>query len=296
MRRTKQPTERIASAILTSDWHLRETHPICRTDDFFATQWRKVKFVADLQARHQCPVLHAGDLYDYWKPSPHLLSLTMQSLPHKFMTAYGQHDLPQHSLALAHKCGVYALECAGAVQIAGFHYGETPTNSRFLVIDNRVILLWHKMVWTGKLPYPGCLDVPALDILDKYTECDMIISGDNHKPFVVEDSGRLLVNPGSLSRQTSDQIDHEPRVYLWFADTNTVDAVYIPIEQNVISREHIDCSEKRDARIEAFVRRLSQEWDVGLDFIGNLDRFEKENSVAKPVMDIVRKAIEPNAS
>ena len=63
-----------ASAILCGDVHLREDSPICRTDDVWAAQWKKIDFISDLQKTHDCPVLCSGDLFDYWKPSPNLLT------------------------------------------------------------------------------------------------------------------------------------------------------------------------------------------------------------------------------
>jgi N-acetylmuramoyl-L-alanine amidase len=41
-----------------------------------------------LQEKHQCPVFHAGDLFDYWKPSPWLISKAIEHLPDKFYTIY----------------------------------------------------------------------------------------------------------------------------------------------------------------------------------------------------------------
>ena len=58
---------------------------------------------SDLQQKYDCPVYHAGDLFDYWKPSPALLAKTMEHLPKDFYTAYGNHDLPQHNIELAYK-------------------------------------------------------------------------------------------------------------------------------------------------------------------------------------------------
>ena len=104
------------SAILTSDFHLREDTPVCRTDNFWETQWKKVQWVKDLQREYDCPVLHAGDLFHAWKASPYLLRETMKHLPNNFWTIFGQHDLPQHSLELKNKSGVSALEEAGKLK------------------------------------------------------------------------------------------------------------------------------------------------------------------------------------
>jgi DNA repair exonuclease SbcCD nuclease subunit len=281
----KQP-----DAILTSDWHLRETQPICRTDNFWQTQWRKVDFIADLQHQYNCPVLHAGDLFDYWKPSPMLLSETIKHLPKQFYTVYGNHDLPQHNLDLAYKSGIYCLQQSNALSIMPeCSWGQSPKKFSSTLYD---ILVWHVATYQGKEPYPGCVDPSAAKLLRKYPQYNLIVTGDNHKSFVEEFERRLLVNPGSIFRMDADQITHRPRVYLWYAETNTVIPVHLPIETDVISREHIEIKEQRDQRIEAFVSQLNGEWSASLSFENNLQQFEKENDIRKSVMDLVYKAIE----
>jgi hypothetical protein len=44
------------TAILTADWHLRDTQPICRTDDFWESQWIKANYIMELQRKYGCPV------------------------------------------------------------------------------------------------------------------------------------------------------------------------------------------------------------------------------------------------
>jgi predicted phosphodiesterase len=289
-RQTNQP-----SAILTSDWHLRETNPVCRTDNYWNTQWRKVDFISDLQKQYDCLVLHAGDLFDHWKPSPFLLSETIRHLPNKFYTVYGQHDLPQHNLELSNKSGIYTLEMADKLwamrpndMFEFCSWNEQPCN-----IGEKV-LVWHIHNYQGKQPWPDCPSPTASKLLKKYPQYDLIVTGDNHMPFVEEYEGRLLVNPGSLMRMDADQINHRPRVYLWYAETNTVTPVYIPIEPaaKIISREHIELKAERDKRIEEFVNRLSSEWEVSISFEENLKRFQKMNNVRTPIMEIIYKAIE----
>ncbi len=280
------------AAIFTADWHLREDTPICRIDDFWQTQWKKVMFISNLQVKYGCSVFHAGDLFNHWKPSPYLLSKTMQYLPKRFFTIYGQHDLPQHSLDLLHKSGIFTLFNARALNVfGGTHFGQTPTESS-IEIGIKKVLIWHRLVWHGRKPWPRCTDPSADDILNRYLPYDVILTGDNHKPFVVRRDKRLLVNPGSLTRQKSDQMNHRPRVYLWYADINDVETVYIPIETNVVNREHVQEKEERDARIDAFISRLNEDWETDIDFVENLNRFERKNQIRRSVMRIIRKAME----
>ena len=279
-------------AILCSDIHLRETQPTCRTDDFWKAQWQAIDYVASLQEKYNCVVLHAGDLFHHWKPSPYLLSTTIKHLPKQFYTILGQHDLPQHSFDLFDKCGVNTLQEAGKVEVLKTcHWGQTPTKeASFLFPDEeRKILVWHHMTYIVA-PFPGAQGGQALSLLKKYPQFDLIVTGDNHQTFTEQYKGRLLVNPGSLTRQTAAQINHKPCVFLYRAEDNTVEQVFLPIKQGVISREHIEIEEKRDMRIQAFVERLDTEWKSGVSFEDNLEKFFNKNTVKKDVQELVWKA------
>jgi hypothetical protein len=99
------------------------------------------------------------------------------------------------------------------------------------------------------------------------------------------------VNPGSLSRQRASET-HLPRVYLYCEESNSVEPVFLPIEDGVITREHLQKEEQRNERIDTFVSQLSEKWKVSLSFEDNLQRFEKKNEVRKSVMNIVYKTLE----
>ena len=280
------------SAILTADMHIVESNPICRQDDLVnQTQWKKLQWLSDLQRTHNCKILHAGDLLDYWKSSPWLISRIAKYLPKQLHTVYGNHDLPQHNAALAEKSGVHALNATGVLEILrGFHWGSEPELSCSL--EGRKVSVGHIMTYQGEEPYPGCTSPRAAKLLRKYPTFDLIVTGDNHKPFVEKYEGRLLVNPGSLFRLKADQQKHRPRVYLWYAESNTVEAVYVPIAERVISREHIEHAKQRNDRIEAFVENLNDDWEAEMSFEENLKRFLQKNNTPTEVRNIIYKSIE----
>lgn len=280
------------AAILTSDWHLREDTPVCRTDNFWETQWKKVDFVTELQRKYDCPVIHAGDLFDFWKPSPYLLSETIKHLPDNFYTVYGQHDLPQHNLELAYKCGIYTLaQAEKLIVLPGCHWNKIPDKDCFHLLNERSkILVWHVMNYVGTPPYPDAPN-PSHTLLKKYPEYDLILTGDNHQTFTAQLEGRLLVNPGSLTRQSANQVNHLPCVFLWWAEENKVEAVYLPIENNVVSRDHIQKQEQRNGRIDAFISQLNTDYKATMSFEQNLKIFQETNLVRQSVMDIVYEAI-----
>lgn len=280
-------------AILTGDWHLREDQPVCRTDDFWEMQWKQVDFVANLQATYDCPVLCSGDLFHHWKPSPNLISKAMAHMPHNFYTVYGNHCLPQHNLDLAYKSGVFTLLQAGKIKLLmDVHWGQTPNAQSGRVWNDRKILVWHVMTYIGELPWPGCVDTKAHQLLRRYSTYDLILTGHNHKSFTVRSSDRLLVNPGSLNRQSADQIDHKPAVWLWYAKTNTVTPAYIPINNGAVSREHIDIQTERDDRIAAFVTHMNRDWKADLSFEDNLERHLQSNKTKKSIKNLIYKSLE----
>lgn len=290
MERTKRKTP---SAILTSDWHLREDTPTCRTDNFWGAQWGKVSYIKELQSGYGCPVIHAGDLFDHWKPSPWLLSMAITLLPKNFYTVLGQHDIPQHNVELKYKSGINTLENAGVITVLpNAHYGQTPDEyCKYTFHPEHTLLVWHHLTYMTK-PFPGATGGMAEGVLRKYPQYDLIVTGDNHTSFSIAYKGRLLVNPGNLTRQTADQANFQPRVALWYAETNTIEWLNIPIDKDVISREHLKQSKDRDKRIDAFVGKLNSDWSIGYDFEYNLTEFEKSNKVDKDVIHIIHKAID----
>lgn len=200
---------RTPDLILGSDWHLREDQPVSRTDDFEEAQWNKIDQVASLQRKFNCPVFHAGDLFHHWKPSPYLLAKSKQHLPKDFWTIYGQHDLPQHNFELRNKSGINDLEVSNFATVPdGGNWGQDPKTH--IEIKGRKVVMIHRFVWDGeKIPWPGCEELTARQVLAKYPEFDLIVTGDHHKPFTQALKGRLLVNCGCLTRQEASYANHK---------------------------------------------------------------------------------------
>mgnify|MGYP002630471192 CR=1 FL=1 len=286
MKRTTQHER--PDAILCADFHLREDQPTCRIDDFWTVQWEKVDFISDLQRKYDCPVLMAGDLFNHWKPSPYLLTTAIKHLPAQLYLVHGNHDLPQHSLEQSEKSGVGVLEAAQVLDVLPTcHWGQMPDKGS-LFEPELDVLVWHVMTFPkGTSPWPGCTDLNAEQILEKYPQFPLILCGHNHATFTEEYEGRLLVNPGSLTRQDADQENHEPCVFLWYAKTNTVKKVILPHNPGVISREHIDRPQERHERMEAYIERMNLDWKIKLKFKDNLEIFFRENPVPKNIQELI---------
>lgn len=298
-----------ASAILTADWHLRDDTPTCRTDDYWQAQERKIEFINALQDQNNgCPVLVAGDLFDTPEPSAYLLQWALRHLPDCLFVTPGQHDLPSHSIELVNRSGLAVLQAADAACIGGAEVGDVfrvtafPWGARLEGVGNtpfdgmRPVAMIHTLVQAPDEKLPNA--DTAGRIFKQMPGFVLIVSGDNHKPFVYKTKeGRLLVNPGSLMRASADQAEHRPRVYLWYAEKNDVKPAYIPIEKGVVSRRHIDDRVEKDSRIAAYVSKLtvpgaSDTFEGVVSFERNLEKHMRMNKTQPEVKKAVYRAME----
>ena len=284
-------TEQV-DAILTGDWHLRETKPKCRTDDYWKAQEKKVNQITALSYEFGCPIIHSGDLFHHWKPSPYLLNWVVVRLkPYDFQTIIGNHDLPQHNLELIDKSGIQVLIKTNTIKlINGVHWGmdlEPVIN-----IDSKNMTVVHTMVWKGKEPWPGCTDPEINELFDIFPNHDLILTGHNHKPIVAKKGKRLIVNPGSIMRMTADQIKHRPRVYLWNAVKNTVKPFYLDTEDDVINRDHIDKIKDREKRTSNFLKKLKINYKHSLSFEANIETALQKTKIHKDTKQLIYELME----
>lgn len=291
-----------ADAILSADTHLRPDAPTCRTDNFFVAQDKKLDFILDLCKKNDCPLLVAGDfghkaLNNGW-PTWFLRHIINKLKDTEVFVIPGQHDLPNHRLDLWKQSGIGVLHEAEAIQVLLNDYRTITVNpsntfptSKFVlfpfpygakitsIIRNKfefdvpVVAMSHQMVIENTELWPGQTAQTGHQLLKQFPEYDLILSGDNHNPFVVEYKNRLLVNPGSMMRTTAAQIDHKPRVYLWYAKENKVTPVFLPIEQNVISRAHIEIAEERSERMDAYTKHAREDVEIELSYPDNIKRY-----------------------
>lgn len=304
-----------ADAILCSDIHLRDTQPECRTDDFNETQIEKLVWLSGLQKVHNCPVLDAGDIFHKWKPSPELLSNAITYMPDQMITVAGNHDLPQHNIHEIHRSGLYTLKVAGKLTILSNNTASAkernwrvfglPWESCFDETEQKVmnaypqfrkVLIIHTLVYKDATTLPFWAnkkyDFTAKQLLQKYPGFDLIISGHNHQTFTYEHKGRLLVNPGSLTRQSIAEMENRSCVFLWYAEENKLEKVYVPIEEDITKETKAVEALKKEKRLTSFVKSLKDQKDLKLSFPGNMTQYLGENKISKPIKTYIREAME----
>ena len=283
--------------ILCADIHLRDTVPECRLDDFMSAQSKKHAFLKNLQGVHDAPVLVAGDVFHHWKSSPFLLGYSLRVLCDGIVAIPGQHDLPAHSLENIERSGINVLAesekitllspdrglkfTERSIDFHGFPWGVELQNTKRT--SKVKVALVHKLVYKGKEPFPGAerCGGTAKQIIKQLSGYDLIVTGDNHATFTERVGDTLLVNPGSFMRTTATQCEHKPCVFLYNADNNEIEQVFLPIEKKAVSREHIELQAERDERIEAFVSRLSHDVEIGLSFEDTMRSYLAKNKITK---------------
>jgi predicted phosphodiesterase len=302
-------TNKKADCVFTADFHLRDDVPECRDkQEFFSARNFKIQWLRDLQKRHDCPIIDAGDVFNKWNVSSELEGWALLNLPTGIITVPGNHDLPNHNVGLYRKSSLHVLEAAKKVRVLngndmgkgnwqtqnGITFIGFPFGDEFYSIDKKEgeqsIAIVHAYVAETVPPFiEGYTPAQLLAALPGY---DVIVSGHNHAAFDYKNkTGRLVVNPGSMMRMAADQEDHRPGVYLWYAYDNTVERVDYPFEPGVVSRNHLARQEERDERMIAFVDRLNTDVDISLSFEQNMDKFFVTNKTDKRTQELVREAI-----
>jgi len=290
-------------AILTADWHIRSTVPVCRKDDYLETMFSKIGWVSAIQKKYGCPIYHAGDLFHKWEPGSFILGKLINHMPDQFYTVPGNHDLPQHNIELLEKSGLTVLSEAEVITvlnnknikvdydltIGGIAYGNLDHLKSLSIKPD--ILICHEMIYQSPEHWQKENGSQALAFLKKHKGYQLIVTGHNHKPFTARHEGRLLVNPGSLMRMTADQKDYKPRVYLWNKESNTVKIEYVPIDSKAVETVYLEKTKERDERMESFIERLQSSKEVGLSYEKNIENYLANNRVRSSVKDVINECI-----
>ena len=298
--------------ILMADPHLRRTVPRARTDDYFTAMERKLRFILE-QAQASPPLLVAGDFFDVAK-SPQFLEQWVIGLLREYaivpILVPGQHDLPNHNLGLIKESSLGVLAAAGVinlldgsgppidssedhVSIWGVPFGIDPITDPEDYQGRIKILLWHHMVVQEPL-WPGQEADKAPAILKKYPQFDIICTGDNHQTFCYRTApnelppNHWLVNPGSMMRNTTAQVDHRPSVFKW--EGSQIEQVFLPIQSDVLDLSVVDVPREKAHRFGAFVETLEGGKEIGISFDDNLKNYFQANKEEPQVEGLVWEA------
>jgi len=280
--------------IFFSDFHLRSDRPLCRParENFLKTQRLKLEWILEQAKKYRAVLCFAGDLFHTSSPSYACVNMLLETILEAKKTIDiaipGNHDLPYHNPKLIED-SAYGL-CRNSRIIAqegvdGFEYSfQDPVTECWVKIIHRYVYKVTPPVWADDSTKS------AAAIMNENRKMTVIVSGDNHKGFLVQQGKRFLINPGCVTRSTALEAKYKPRVYLWNAEKNTVKPLWIPLRFELNPDQLIDEINAK-SKMTAFIASLgSKEIDTSISFLDNLQKiiFTQKNNLDPGVRSLIK--------
>ena len=263
------------SLIAFGDFHLTENKPICRKEkDFIATQQGKLKQIVDLAISTNSMLVCAGDLLDYWKHDGYQLVNMVNGVLAGWTCCgvAGNHELPHHSMDQYYRSPLKAITDFKLLQPdsspAGFSFGVPviPTKAE--------VCVQHRMIYLSD-PIHGYegnkYDVRHEYERDVYKNYRVVITGDNHKPFVYrKDDDHVWVNCGCVYRTSVTEKDYEPSCWQIILDDNTVEIIQhkLAVVTDDVDRTEMYLDRVKDSFVSEFATEVKQQVTQKQDYAG----------------------------
>lgn len=301
--------------LLLSDIHLAVDNPIARLDNMVETQWDKLRYIFDYAEKNEIEyILQAGD-FTHTKRSWSLLEKLSNYLMTKrtvveIMLVKGQHDSFYHQMG-NHRTTTGVLISSGIVtlldskpinigdeiNIYGCSYGEEIPEILNKSFFN--ILVIHAPI--GDKPYGNFEYSDAKRFLKKHKQYDLILCGDVHEKFIIEDKNRIICNTGVMLRHEASKqmMEHKPCFFVYHIDTNKIKEIIIPAlpSDQVLSRDHLERKKERESNFEDFINNIQKmKGNHSISFDDNLKRVIKTNKTVNAVKSIIDRYLQEGRS
>jgi DNA repair exonuclease SbcCD nuclease subunit len=288
--------------LICGDLHLSNKTPQRRTDDFRETSIKKFRFLLQTAKDQKVDlILQPGD-FTYsplltWSFFNEIIE-EINRFKINMEVIAGQHDLLYRTKgntaldAIACACPTLNLcnytkpsvKYEGIAAVYASAFGE-PLPKIMRNEEELNILLTHRMVVDKKLWASQENFEYGKSLLDQ-TDFDIIVSGDNHQHFVIEQKKKhkILFNCGSMLRSNIDQVNHKPAFYIFNTDTYTYEKVYFPIQpaEEVFAIDAVEEKKELDANMLAFREKLKEQKAVGLKFEDNMRHYLNNQDNVRP--------------
>ena len=265
---------------------MRANPPRCRLDeDWEETQRKTIEFIVKTANENKAELFIVGDIFDTPNVPNRIVTMLASELSKMKNYVYflaGNHDLPQHSMENINNSSIGIL-----MQFAWLGTSIQPIPSTLYAYNNfneeikshqSGILFTHRLVFKDKKSTPPFGDnITAADLLSEYPWANWIFTGDMHLAFHYEKAGRHVVNPGCIIRQTADMADYQPMLYLVNIEKETVKAIEIPDNAEMVTDLYLRAEEERDNRITAFVEGIKRSETISLSITDNIKKAIKKN-------------------
>jgi len=254
--------------LLCADLHLMSRKPPCRGDDHIAAQIRMLDQIAELSCapatslNSDAHILHAGDLFDKWDDYKAVLLLG-KHIP-KMTTIFGNHDLHNNSFE---DVDMTAMKLAGLLRPANV------IEKRIAFLDN--VAMIHEFVVEDKAPF-FMPEAPSIKGIVRRMRTlgfngKLILCGDNHQTFYGQFEDCWVVNPGAGWRFTADLKDHQPQVFMYDSEANTVTPINLDVSKDVITTDYLERQHEVEQRFSNLIEAVDSNTAIeGINFFENL--------------------------
>lgn len=297
-------------AVVCSDAHVSHDAPVFRSaePDWYKAQERPWMQIKGLTQQYKVPLLFAGDLFHKWNSPAESINWIWRMLPDTIYAVYGQHDIPFQRPSDINKSAFGVLVESGRINLLrenqpvpihgavlyGFPWGAELRPC----VDGNIdpfgirVAVCHKYVWKTNCSFPNA---PAANRVGRLAKSlagfDVTFFGDNHRKFI----WKTIVNCGGLLRRNSDELNHQPAVYLLHADAGVTE-VLLDCSQDVYLRGDGSDLTESSTDFSQFVQELEDLEGAVPDFIQevkqSLVRLLDDKKITLEVNQVVLKLLE----
>lgn len=288
--------------LITADWHIKGERPICRIeDDWLGSQRKTISEIRDIFKKNKCDQIWIlGDLFDAPRCSTEAVNMLIDELK-KFPEGSvkilcGNHDLKDHNYDNLQQCSIGIIKKLfdDVPENIGSGLGVVSVSAKPFALDDEEttadVVCTHQLTFPDEKsrPMPDC-GVLAQDLLDKWSEAEIIFTGDYHHGYIYKEDwdtlpGRYVVTPGCINIQKADELDYEPFVVVWDTISNSGDYAfekfYLDPQRENCTRDHIEAREQKEAMLSEVVETIKGGTEVTLDFDSNLAEQVKKTTPA----------------
>ena len=163
------------------------------------------------------------------------------------------------SLDLVLNCDISNLSIeTETYRIDGYSYGTDLSKIECKPTDKIKIAMIHNLAWFNEAPYIGASESGNIkNLYKKLSVYDIVSIGHIHIGFIQKYKDTLFINNGSVMRLKADQIDYKPFVTLLYNDLS-YKQIFMPIDKDIISREHIDKDMFKENRLSCYVKYVNE--------------------------------------
>jgi DNA repair exonuclease SbcCD nuclease subunit len=266
--------------IITADWHLRFTRPVCRNDkNWIDTQKKALRQIEDYAYRNKADVMVVGDIFHTSMDTNFECIRMVQDMAIRLserdlglFILCGNHDLPYHSSKNIDKSAVGVLLNSNNIfPIESYSFDFSAKNFDEKNEDKEFVFI-HTLAFKDKKSMPPMIigGTTADELKKRYPNAKWIFLGDNHHSWQRDINGTHILNPGCIIRQVSDMKDYECGVF--YVDTDIDRISFLPITDDVelVDTSYIEERDERIEEIERFTERLKKNEDLTFDFEDNI--------------------------